>query len=80
MALAAADQPSQTVRFKVEDEGALTFPISAKGKAATAEGVFEKIAANDHEAREAAAEQLGQSKKDAFGQTYQVKVTGAVIK
>ena len=57
-----------------------TTSISAKGKAATAEGVFEKIAANDHEAREAAAEQLGQSKKDAFGQTYQVKVTGAVIK
>lgn len=80
MALAAADQPSQTVRFKVDHDGALTFPISAKGKAATAEGVFEKIAANDHEAREAAAEQLGQGKKDAFGQTYQVKVTGAVIK
>ena len=80
MALAPENQPSQTVRFKVDHDGAITFPIAAKGKAATAEGVFEKIAATDHEAKEAAAEQLGEGKKDAFGQTYQVKVTGAVIK
>ena len=83
MALAPADQPSQTVRFKVDHGGALTFPIAARGKVATAEGVFEKIAADDHEAKEAAAEQLGDAKdgkKDAFGETYQVKVTGAVIK
>lgn len=48
-----ADAP--TVRLKVED-GVIVFPVSAKGKAVSAEGVFEKIAPTDAEGKEAAAE------------------------
>ena len=48
-----ADAP--TVRLKVED-GVIVFPVSAKGKAVSAQGVFEKIKPTDAEAKEAAAE------------------------
>ena len=48
-----ADAP--TVRLKVED-GVIVFPVSAKGKAVSAEGVFEKIAPTKAEVKQAAAE------------------------
>ena len=70
-----ADAP--TVRLKVED-GVIVFPVSAKGKAVSAEGVFEKIAASDAEGKEAASEHAkAQSKAPA---TYQLKATGAIIR
>ena len=81
MALADPKNAEQVVRFKVDHGGGIVFPISAKGKQASAEGVFEKIAATDAEANEAAAEQAAATNKSsAFSKTYQVKVTGAVIK
>ena len=81
MALAPADQPDQTVRFKVDHGGAIVFPLAAKGKKASAEGVFESIAANDHEGQEAAKEQAGAAAKAAdFGAKYQIKATGAIVK
>ena len=81
MALADSADSTQTVRFKVDHDGALTFPIAAKGKRASAEGVFERIAAGDKEGNEAAKEQLGaQPNASDFGKKYQVKVTGAVLK
>ena len=81
MALAPADKPDQTVRFKVDHGTAIVFPISAKGKQASAEGVFEKIAAADHEGHEAAREQTAtQPGASKFGATYQIKALGAVIK
>src|SRR5262245_50279177 len=58
MALADSPEATQTVRFKVDHDGALVFPIAARGKRASAEGVFERIAAGDKEGNEAAREQL----------------------
>lgn len=56
MAVSASDKAdAPTVRLKVED-GVIVFPVSAKGKAVSAQGVFEKIAATDAEGKEAAAE------------------------
>ena len=70
-----ADAP--TVRLKVED-GVIVFPVTAKGKGVSAEGVFEKIAATDAEGKEAASEHAkAQSKATA---TYQLKATGAIIR
>jgi hypothetical protein len=80
MALGADAKAEQVVRFKVDHEGALTFPLSARGKAASAEGVFQKIASSDAESQRAADEHAGHGAAAAFGKMYQVKVTGAVIK
>lgn len=81
MALADIADGSKIVRLKVED-GVIVFPISAKGKAASAEGVFEKIAATDAEGHEAAAEQTSGAAGMAaeFGKRYQIKAAGAVVR
>jgi hypothetical protein len=76
MALAETERGERTVRFKVEHEGSLVFPVSATGKRASAQGVFVKIAADDRDANDAAREQAA----DAFGKTYQINVTGAVVR
>ena len=78
MAVAPENDPKgKTVRLKVED-GVITFPITAKGKRVSAEGVFEAIGANDEHASEAAGEH---AKHDAAAsKKYQIKATGAVIK
>lgn len=44
MAIGETEKSEKTVRMKVEHGAGIVFPISAKGKAASAEGVFEKIA------------------------------------
>ncbi|HYN09539.1 MAG TPA: DUF4920 domain-containing protein [Vicinamibacterales bacterium] len=81
MALADSADSKQTVRFKVDHDGAITFPIAARGKRASAEGVFQRIDAADKEGNEAAREQLAaQPTASDFGKKYQVKVTGAVVK
>ncbi len=81
MALAPADKPEQTVRFKVDHGVGIVFPIAAKGKQASAEGVFQKIAAGDKEGNEAAREQAAaQPSASTFGATYQIMAKGAVIK
>lgn len=81
MALADAKDPERVVRFKVDHGTGIVFPVSAKGKQASAEGVFEKIAATDHEGHEAAAEHAAATKNPSeFGKSYQIKALGAVIK
>lgn len=81
LAIAAADQPDQAVRFQAEHDGKIVFPITLKGKMASAEGVFAKIVAGDMEANEAASEHAASDPKAAaFGSKYQFKVTGAVAK
>ena len=81
MALADPRDAALVVRFKVDHGAGIVFPISARGKTASAEGTFEKIAADDAEARDAATEQAaGSSKASAFGSTYHIKASGAVIK
>src|SRR5688500_18826278 len=57
MAVAESDQKdAPTVRLKVEHEGAIVFPMSAKGKKVSAEGTFEAIGKGDEHAKEAASE------------------------
>ena len=80
MALGETDKAENTVRLKVDHGAGIVFPIAAKGKAASAEGVFEKISDGDKEAKEAAAEQAAQAKVSDFGKKYQLKATGAIIK
>ena len=70
-----ADPSGQTVRLKVED-GAIVFPLSAKGKNVSAEGVFEAF--GDAHAREAAGEHAKQDTKRST--SYQIKATGALIR
>ena len=69
------DTSGVTVRLKVED-GVIVFPVSAKGKKVSAEGVFEAVAAG--EAKEAAGEHAKQDPKAS--QEYQIKATGAIIR
>ena len=69
------DTTGLTVRLKVDD-GVIVFPVSAKGKKVSAEGVFEKVGGGD--AKEAAGEH---AKHDAkASQDYQIKATGAIIR
>jgi hypothetical protein len=78
LAVAPSDDPTgATVRLKVED-GVIVFPVTAKGKPVSAEGVFEQIGANDAHGQEAAGEH---GKHDAAAsKKYQIKATGAVIR
>lgn len=76
LAVASPDDPSgPTVRLKVDD-GVIVFPMAAKGKKVSAEGVFE-AAGGSGESKDAAGEH---SKADPkASQQYQLKATGAVI-
>lgn len=76
MAVAANDgSDAPTIRLKVED-GVIVFPVSAKGKQVSAEGIFEIV--KDTEAKQAAGEH---AKQDAKASTeYHIKATGAVIR
>ena len=79
LALGATDSPDQAVRFQADHDGKIVFPITMKGKQASAEGVFVKIGADDKEAKEAAHEHAADQPKAAeFGSRYQFQVTGAV--
>jgi hypothetical protein len=80
MALGETDKAENTVRLKVEHGAGIVFPIAAKGKNASAEGVFEKIAATDKEGKEAASEHAAHAKVSDFGKKYQLKATGAIVK
>ena len=56
--------------------GVIVFPVSAKGKKVSAEGVFEPVGGS-HDGQEAAGEH---AKADAkASQNYHLKATGAVI-
>jgi hypothetical protein len=77
VAVDETDPASPTVRVKVED-GAIVFPVSAKGKKVSAEGVFEVVRMGDMEAKEAAGEHAKQD-PNASPQ-YQIKATGAIIR
>jgi hypothetical protein len=65
------------VRFKVED-GVIVFPLTAKGRKASAEGTFEPVQQTPEQIAKHTAEH-----KDHAGEvktpTYQVRATGAVI-
>jgi hypothetical protein len=72
MTLAPAGTPdAATLRLKVDD-GVVVFPVSAKGRQAVAQGVVEPVGGGDHEAAPSPA--------GARAASYQLKVTGAVIR
>ena len=54
----------KTLRLKVED-GVIVFPVSAKGRAASAQGTIEKTGGDDHHGNAG---------------TYQLRATGAVLR
>jgi hypothetical protein len=69
------DPKGPVVRLKVDD-GVIVFPVSAKGKKVSAQGVVEEV--KDEEGKEAAGEH---AKHDASAsKKYQIKATGAVIR
>lgn len=78
MAVAESDKAdAPTVRLKVDDEGPIKFPMSAKGKRVSAQGTFIAIGDDAH-GQEAASEH---GKADAkASKTYQIAATGALIK
>lgn len=80
MALGETEKSENIVRLKVEHGAGIVFPISAKGKNASAEGVFEKITDADKEARNAADEHAAHAKVSDFGKKYQIKATGAIVR
>ena len=79
MAVAESDaKDAPVLRLKVEHEGAIKFPMSAKGKKVSAEGVFQSIGGDDAHGKEAAHEH---AKTDAKASTqFQITATGAVIR
>jgi hypothetical protein len=80
MAIAANDKPNGATLLLKVDDGVIVFPVSARGKQVTAQGVIERIGANDpegHEAAEAHARE-GQTAPAAPAQ-WRLKATGAII-
>jgi hypothetical protein len=77
MAVAPADNAGgPTVRLKVEDD-VIVFPVSAKGKQVSAQGVFEPVGSDAH-AKDAAGEHAKHDGKAS--REYHIKATGAVIR
>ena len=62
LAIADAADHKQVVRFQAEHDGAIVFPMTLKGKAARAEGVFTEVSPG----------------APKFEDRYEIKVTGAV--
>jgi len=71
----AADAP--VVRLKVEHDGAIVFPMSAKGRKVSAQGTFEAVK-DDGEGHDAAMEHA-QHDPRAVAQ-FQINATGAIIR
>lgn len=73
----SGETDAPTVRLKVDDDGAIKFPMSAKGKRVSAQGTFTAIGTDAH-GQEAASEH-GKADPHA-SKTYQIAATGALIK
>ena len=71
---AAGEHPA-TLRLKVED-GVIVFPVSARGRTAVAQGVVARIGGDDHHA----ADQAAGAGADAAKTSYQLEVTGAILR
>jgi hypothetical protein len=78
MALApeGAAAQAKTLLVKVED-GVIVFPVSAKGRRATAQGVIQRIGGDAHD-REAAGEHAKATGTESAG-AWQLKATGALV-
>ena len=78
MAVASDEKDTRTVRLKVEHDGKIVFPISAKGQRVSAQGVFEEISPADEHGSDAAQEHASHDAKAS--KKYQINATGALIK
>jgi Domain of unknown function (DUF4920) len=78
MALAVRTADAKTLLVKVDD-GVIVFPVNAKGKKASAEGVMEHVKMSDAEAKAAAEEHAKAEHREGAGTNWQLKATGAVI-
>ena len=65
----------QTVRLKVDD-GVIVFPVTAKGRKVSAEGMFEAVGSGG-DSKDAAIEHAAHDAKAS--QQYQLKATGAIV-
>lgn len=74
----SGEKNAPTIRLKVEHEGTIKFPMSAKGRKVSAQGRFEAIGAQDAHAKDAAAEHARHDAKASAD--YQITATGAVVR
>jgi len=78
MAIAESDaKDAPVVRLKVEHDAGIVFPMTAKGKPVSAQGLFEAVAA-EGEAHDAAMEHAAHDPKASA--QFQIKATGAIIR
>ena len=78
--MAVADEGNEqgkTVRLKVED-GVIIFPVTARGRKVSAEGIFEEIGSTDPHGQEAAGEHAAHDRQAV--KRYHIKATGAIIR
>jgi hypothetical protein len=71
---AAGEHPA-TLRLKVDD-GVIVFPVSARGRTAVAQGVVARVGGDDHHA----ADHAGGAGASAAKTSYQLEVTGAILR
>ena len=71
----ADDEKSAGIQFQVED-GVIVFPKDAKGRRASAEGTFEAIGMDSHEAEHASEVAKATGKEPP---KYRIKATGAIV-
>jgi hypothetical protein len=81
MALAPIDAPKGPAILIKVDDGVIVFPISARGKRATAQGVVERVGSADREGQEAAREHAEHEGRATTHETahWQIKATGAIV-
>jgi hypothetical protein len=81
MALEPVDGPKGTTLLVKVDDGVIVFPLSARGKRATVQGVVQRVGAGDAEGQEAAREHAEQGgRTQAAGDVrWQLKATGAIV-
>lgn len=76
MAVAPADNPTgPTIRLKVDD-GVIVFPVTAKGKRVSAQGVYEVVGGGD--GKDAAGEHAHADPNAS--KEYHLKATGAIVR
>jgi hypothetical protein len=81
MALGSKDAPGVPTLMVKVDDGVIVFPVSAKGRKAAAQGIVQRVKADDKEGNQAAREKALAEKtvKPASTDTWLIKATGAVV-
>lgn len=79
MALAPSERSDKALLIQVAHDGVVIFPMSAKGKRATAQGTVERNGRHGRAAEKEHAEHRDQAEPEAVG-GWQISATGAVLK